>query len=343
MPGPALPPGNTLPLWIQQHPCSHEIESAYNICLDLERWIQREADLGVEMEKAMICCRILGYLFHHFPSRDIKPFVGEIVTTGGQPEELLKLGEHFYAYLVKLYMSYKGITPAPSSHSSRWSVDNLVGKIETELNGAPPNHQTAKKLALIRDGFQCVVTKVYDNCIASSNRTLEQAVIDGAPKGITQCAHIFPESIINKIESGSNKENYATTVWAVLDRFGYRDLRQDLSGASIHRLDNVMTMDIYFTATEVPNRYKLEAIRDYFLANRPRYVSFSTPDAEEYPLPNRTYLAIHATCAKVAHLSGAAEHIEEVLERMEDTRVLAEDGGSSEVLYTAILSSMHVL
>ncbi|KAI6156292.1 hypothetical protein EDD17DRAFT_1704602 [Pisolithus thermaeus] len=354
MPGPALPPANTLPLWIRQHPCSHEIESAYNICLDLERWIQREADLGVEMEKAMICCRILGYLFHHFPSRDIKPFVREIVTTGGQPEELLKLGKRFYAYFVKLFMSYKRITPAPSSHPSRWSVDNLVEKIKTELNGAPQNHKTAKKLALIRDGFQCVVTKVYDDRIASSNKTLEQAVIDGAPKGITQCAHIFPESINNKIESGSNKENYAATVWAVLDRLGYRNPRQDLDGASIHRLDNVMTMEvsvhddfdrlkIYFTATEVPNRYKLEAVRDYFLANRPRYVTFSTPDAEKYPLPNPTYLAIHATCAKVAHLPGAAEHIEEVLERMEDTRVLAEDGGSSEVLYTAILSSMHAV
>lgn len=43
-------------------------------------------------------------------------------------------------------------------------------------------------------------------------------------------------------------------------------------------------------------------------------------------------LAIHAACVKVAHLSGAAEHIENVLRRLEDTRVLAEDGGSSEVL-----------
>ncbi|KAI6019266.1 hypothetical protein BKA83DRAFT_4303562 [Pisolithus microcarpus] len=77
--------------------------------------------------------------------------------------------------------------------------------------------------------------------------------------------------------------------------------------------------------------------------NRPEYVTFSTPDPDEYPLPNPAYPAIHATRIKVAHLSGAAEHIEEVLRRMEDTLVLAEDGGSSEILYTAILSSMHAI
>ncbi|KAI6016144.1 hypothetical protein BKA83DRAFT_4060420, partial [Pisolithus microcarpus] len=60
--------------------------------------------------------------------------------------------------------------------------------------------------------------------------------------------------------------------------------------------------------------------------------------------PNPIYLAIHAACAKVAHLSGAAEHIENVLRRLENTRVLAEDGRSSELLlYTAILSSMGAI
>ncbi|KAI5999985.1 hypothetical protein EDD15DRAFT_2362515 [Pisolithus albus] len=351
---PALPPANALPPWIRQHAQSHQIERAYNICLDLETWIQREVDLGKSMAKAMIHCRILGYLFHHFPSRDIEHFVGKIASTGGQPEELLKLGERFYAYFVKLLMSNKETTPVPSSHSSRLSVDNPVDKIGDELKEVPQNHETAKKLALIRDGFRCVVTKVYDTHMAWSDRTLRQAVTDGAPVAITQCAHIFPESINPNTASDSNREDYAATVWAVLDCFGYPNLRQELDGAGIHRLENVMTMDvtthqffdtlkIYFTPTEVPNRYRLEGVHEYYLANRPEFVTFSTPDPDKYPLPNPTYLAIHATCAKVAHLSGAAEHIEEVFRRMEDTLALAEDGGSSEILYTAILSSMHAV
>ncbi|KAI6033345.1 hypothetical protein EDC04DRAFT_2571761, partial [Pisolithus marmoratus] len=44
-------------------------------------------------------------------------------------------------------------------------------------------------------------------------------------------------------------------------------------------------------------------------------VTFSTPDLEQYPLPNPTYLAIHAICAGVAHLSGEGEYIEEMLRK----------------------------
>ncbi|KAI5999983.1 hypothetical protein EDD15DRAFT_2362514 [Pisolithus albus] len=341
---PALPPVAELPRWIQQHPRSHEIISAYNVCLELQSWIKYQAGFhGKEKEKALIQCRILGYLFHHFPSREIKSFVKEIVTISGQYEKLLELGEHYYVYFVKIFMSNKGPTPAPSSHPSRRSVDDLVAKIKDELKDAAQNHQTAKKNALIRDGFRCVVTQMYDFKLVKESAALERAVKGGAPAGSTECAHIFPECINSNTSSGSKKEDYATTV---LDHFGHRNLRKELNGALIHRLDNVMTMErtthqlfdslqIYFTATEVANTYKLDAIRDYCPPyTSSRYVTFSTPDPEKYPLPNPTYLAIHAACAKVAHLSGAAEHIEEVLSRFEDTSVLAEDGGSySDVNY----------
>ncbi|KAI5988537.1 hypothetical protein EDD15DRAFT_2579972 [Pisolithus albus] len=355
---PALPPVAELPRWIREHSMSHRIISAYNICLGLESWVQYEAGFHLEeRDKALIQCRILGYLFHHFPSEDISSLVRDIVTANGKiPRNtaLLELGEYYYVYFVKLFMSNKCHTPAPSYPPSRRSADDLVERIKGELMDAPQNHQTATKKALIRDGFKCVVTKAIDLTMIKSSLALQQASRNGAPVAITECAHIFPESINSGVTHGSKKEDYAATVWGVLERFGHGNLRQHLNGADIHRLDNVMTLEkdvyhdfyrlkIYFTATEVPNRYKFEAVREFFLAGRPGYVTLSTPDAEQYPLPNPIYLAIHATCAKVAHLSGAAEHIEEILRCMEDTCVLAEDGGSSDVLYTAILSSMPLL
>ncbi|KAI5992157.1 hypothetical protein EDD15DRAFT_2168442 [Pisolithus albus] len=351
---PALPPVAELPHWIQGHPQSRKIVCAYNVCLGLESWVQREAGFrGKQKDEALIKCRILGYLFHHFPSYDIGPFVREVVTMGGRHEALLDLGELFYVYFIKLFMFNKGDTPEPSSHPSRQSVDDLVAKIKDEFEDAPQNHSTARRKV---HGFQCVVTKAYDREIMYENKAVRQAVYGGAGVELTHCAHIIPESINSDMTSGLKKVgslllmNFANA-WTVLDFFGHGELLQNLHDASIHRLDNVMTMAvdvhldfdrlrIYFTATKVPNRYKLEAIDPMFLFRRPEYVTFSTPDAEKYPLPNPNYLAIHAACAKVAHLSGAAEHIEEVLRRMEDTVFLAEDGGSSEVLYTAILSSM---
>lgn len=39
-------------------------------------------------------------------------------------------------------------------------------------------------------------------------------------------------------------------------------------------------------------------------------MEFQTPDAYKYPLPNPTYLRIHAACCKVAHMAGAAGYFE---------------------------------
>ncbi|KAI6012252.1 hypothetical protein EDC04DRAFT_2905058 [Pisolithus marmoratus] len=342
MPAHALPPANKLPHWIWQHPRSHEIESAYNICLHLERWIQREIDSGKESketEKKMVHCRILGYLFHHFPARDIKSFVKEI---------------RFYEYLVQLFKANKGPTPTPSSHPSRRSFDNLAEMIESMLQEAPRNHQTAKKHALARDGFRCAVTKLYDWNSVRVNELKIKVKREGAQPGTTQCAHIFPGSTNANITPGSDKTKYASSVWVVLDRFGYSSLQEELNGPNIHRLENVITMEpslhhlfdslqIWFTETAEPDKYKLEAVDDCLISRSPKYVTFSTPDPQRLPLPSPTYLAIHAACAKVAHLSGAAEYIEKILRRMEDTCVLAEDGGSAELLHTAITSSMRLV
>ena len=76
-----------------------------------------------------------------------------------------------------------------------------------------------------------------------------------------------------------------------------------------------------------------------YLIARPEFVTFSTPDPEKLPLPKPAYLHLHATCAKVAHLSGASEYIEKALIDLEEICVLAEDGGSSHLLNEAILSS----
>ncbi|KAI6021955.1 hypothetical protein EDC04DRAFT_2901153 [Pisolithus marmoratus] len=316
----ALPPANALPLWIRQHPCSHEIESAYNICLNLEGLIQHEIDSGKEMEKEMIHCRIGDH------------------NSQWSAQDLLTLGECYYDFFVRLLKAAEGSTPTASSHPSPPSFD------DRHRNDREPSLGMA---------FRCAVTKVYDSTtILASNELIMKVEHEGAEAGPTHCARIFPESINANIASGSEK--YATSVWAVLVHFGYSSLREELDGPNIHRLENVITMEpslhnkfnslqVWFTATGRSNEYKLEASYDFFIRRYPNYVTFSTPDPKKLPLPSSTYLAIHAACAKVAHLSGAAEYIAEIFRRMEETLVLAEDGGSAELLHTAITSSMRIV
>jgi hypothetical protein len=69
-----------------------------------------------------------------------------------------------------------------------------------------------------------------------------------------------------------------------------------------------------------------------------RFVTFSTPDPEYLPLPAPELLALHATCCKVAHLSGAGKYIDKVYRDVEEIGVLAGDGTSGDILNYALLS-----
>ena len=60
-------------------------------------------------------------------------------------------------------------------------------------------------------------------------------------------------------------------------------------------------------------------------------VTFST-SLKDLQLPYPKLLALHAACAQVAHMSGAADAFNEIECDIEETRVLAFDGSSARVL-----------
>ena len=70
------------------------------------------------------------------------------------------------------------------------------------------------------------------------------------------------------------------------------------------------------------------------LVGLPETVTFTTQD--NAPLPDPHFLALHAACAKVAHLSGAGEYIYGVDRDIDTTPVLSKDGSSSRVLIEAM-------
>jgi hypothetical protein len=79
----------------------------------------------------------------------------------------------------------------------------------------------------------------------------------------------------------------------------------------------------------------------------PDHVTFSTPDSKELPLPDSRFLELHAACARVVHLSGAAEYIDYVGDCMNDggIAVLSEDGTSADILtsYLRVAQSQMTL
>ena len=71
-----------------------------------------------------------------------------------------------------------------------------------------------------------------------------------------------------------------------------------------------------------------------FIVGVPATVTFI--GAAGLPLPDPRYLALHAACAKIAHLSGAGAYIDAFDRDMETTQVLAKDGSSAMFLAEAM-------
>ncbi|KAF8968556.1 hypothetical protein BDZ97DRAFT_1799021 [Flammula alnicola] len=297
----------------------------------------------------MIYIRILGYLIHYVPTgRGLKTVVEEI-SSCADDSALLTVGQMYYDHYIRAFRANRARIPTPSNHASRPSFDTITDMIDDTLVEAPQSHADAKKNALIRDGFRCVVTGKYDMHSVKKIRELEEMVRSDLSlrTNPTECAHIFAESTNSSIESGSAKRDYAATMWGVMRRFGHENLPEDLNGSKVHRLENVMTLvlgfhvdfdqlKVWFVATEETNKYKLEATEAYILRGYPEYVTFTTPDQVKLPVPSPIYLAIHAACAKIAHLSGAAECIDKFYQDMEDSTTLNPNGASAGTLEHAI-------
>ena len=67
----------------------------------------------------------------------------------------------------------------------------------------------------------------------------------------------------------------------------------------------------------------------------PDVVEWHTADPVELPLPNPRFLALHASAAIVADLSGASDYAQSLLDAQEscDMPVLAFDGSMADDLY----------
>jgi len=130
--------------------------------------------------------------------------------------------------------------------------------------------------------------------------------------------------------------------------FGYEDLPKALNGAGVHSLDNVMTLDpsihtlfdnlgLWFEALEgQENTYTIRARRGYHLKScKANPITFRSTHPG-LPLPNPIYLKIHASCCRIAHLSGAGEYMDKTLEDLEEMRVLSKDGTSAHLLAFAL-------
>ncbi|KAF8575615.1 hypothetical protein K439DRAFT_1369508 [Ramaria rubella] len=351
------------PLPVNPYAAGSQTHQAYKICLALQ---ENAANSPTPCQwksgpSSLICSRLLGYMIIYAPTEagrmNITKELNSCIKGAAQ---LYQLAKFFIDRYLRVFKENKGRAPAAASHFSRPSFDAMQERLKLLLECPPKNHSDAKAAALIRDDYHCMVTGVCDMASFKANdRVKEMARAKKLKIRPTQCAHIFASYTSQNI-SGENQDgpklNYAASAWAAMERIGSVLLPDELNDAAVHRLENILTLEggvhemfdslyLWFEATvslNVPNSYHVCSTNPELIEDISSPVIFTSMHPS-LPLPDPRYLALHAACAKVAHLSGAGEYVESVYRDMDSAEVLANNGSSADVLETALARKTRTL
>uniref|UniRef100_A0A0W0GCH1 HNH nuclease domain-containing protein n=3 Tax=Moniliophthora roreri TaxID=221103 RepID=A0A0W0GCH1_MONRR len=343
------------------------IQSAYRFVL--------RAEATARTDEERVDARVVGFFMtvfwrsrSHFGDTPVARITNE-VNSMGQPAAdqgaiIYRLGTLYRQNLLRAFRSSKGPLPLPSSHPSRPSFDSVQQFITEHLQSSPKDYRTAKKYALARDGFKCMLSHKFD---ATSVRTIpavkKMMRKEGRGYEATNCCHIFSESAVQDIDSTDpaqvKRREYAATALAMLKSFGLNTLVDKILQRRVHDPTNLLTMSavwhtefdnlqLWLEGTSTPNEYDIcVAMEDWWnkYPKHPRRVLFvSRPitignETRTPPLPDPQILAIHATCARVAQMSGAAKYMDEYDQELDNSTVLAADGSSAAFFNQLLLSA----
>jgi hypothetical protein len=258
-----------------------------------------------------------------------------------------------------------------------------ISRAADAASNAPPGSERNSRAANL--------AKEVDRLRKSTNRyATALAIFPTNPQlSPTNASHIFAESINanidveNKVSNRSiyassysllifSQKAYAAGIWAVMDQLGHSSFRDELDGAKIHKLSNILTLDVslhtnfdgldlwleadpvgltiiyHIMLISMPGQAQAHTYRICGLQNvirdLPATVTFTTQHPS-YEFPDPRYLKMHAACCRVAHMSGAAGYVADILDDLDEgeTRVLSEDGLSANLLDFALLGRSSMI
>ncbi|PBK81319.1 hypothetical protein ARMGADRAFT_1020439 [Armillaria gallica] len=350
------------PIYVAEFP---QIYAAFNLCLSLESRAHLVPLPHPGHPTVEVCARVLGYALIEMHTVKCRAHMAQAIN-GSTDDTLLALGEYYIKRLLRMFKGANGRTPAPSNHPSRPDVDDAHEFFSYHIEQGSQNQSTAKKAALHRDGYHCILkTDMYDTEYLDKNMSTVLAQHPTCDSEPLKCAHIFPEGLNSDLgdntEIPTDKRQWVASVWAVMFMFGIE--LEELNGTGPHRLENILTLcsglheyfhrlALWLHAVENnPNTYVVVSTSEATLRRLPnRIVTFTSPNPRALPLPKPDYLAIHAACCRIAHMSGAADYAEKVLRDEEEIRVqtgsmgnLAADGSSMELFNEYITAAVRVV
>ncbi|KAJ7269087.1 hypothetical protein C8J57DRAFT_1066970, partial [Mycena rebaudengoi] len=286
---------------------------------------------------------------------------------------IYELGFFYRNHLIRIFRSDGSPVPKVSEHPSRPSMEQVREQIIQEMK-TPGTKPGARKHVLLRDGYRCVLTGAYDFDSCKIHPELrDRAIAANASRTNTECAHIFSELV-----QEGDKANYAASAMAILKIFGISDKAENFVGGNVNKHFNIFTMATNLHCFFDHSEFWLEEVigeasnlcwcicisafyippsAEHFdphffstIVGPPRQrVTFTVdPDVEAAckaknktvpALPSPSLLAIRAACSRVAHMSGAADQVDQLLRDLQGTPVMAEDGSTAELLAARLSQS----
>ncbi|KAK0472331.1 hypothetical protein IW261DRAFT_1405221 [Armillaria novae-zelandiae] len=343
--------------------------AAYQSCLTLEalgsNWGMLVGGLAREVSEAamfrfspQVAARVLGYALIHSPSIEGKAtLVQEILGCSRDGEFLAGLAYLYVMGMIRVFRNPKSSVPTSlSSHSSRASFQATADNIAAVLAQPTTSSHVAKDLALARDNYRCILSGTVDAVsLRQAPMLVKKTSTD--PAGSTSLGHIFGQSTMDNTTGMTTaaraKLAWAASAAAVVERFAGISVVNELNGNDIHRPQNTFTIAghlhslfdmLYFSLRPIEsddnNTYEIHTYPSGLNTTYrcPDRVTLTDATNGNIPLPDRRYFQLHDACARIAHLSGAGDIVEQLLRDMEDMKVLAEDGGSNQLL-SLVLSS----
>ncbi|KAI9457548.1 hypothetical protein HD554DRAFT_2030008, partial [Boletus coccyginus] len=217
--------------------------------------------------------------------------------------------------------------PPPSSHPSRASFDTLEDMNTDSMEATGKDCGTYRKRASACDGYRCMFTCTFD-CNSVSRCTELEAMATLEPVVTVQTCHILNEPTIQGIDpTGTSKDSavvnkihYAAGAMAILGLIGFSTFTDAFErSGGVHQVRNLLSLefnthykfdhrDLWVESTHQVCYFKALPIMltRHHVDGAPVVVGFTSQFEEVLP-PDPILLALHATCARVTHMSGVAD------------------------------------
>ncbi|KAJ7179628.1 hypothetical protein C8R46DRAFT_1074321 [Mycena filopes] len=296
----------------------HRSYLAYDLVLAAEK----EAVLANNTDNIMKA-RVVGFTILHAPG---KQHVVLEALENPTAQRVYGLGLKYLKFFILPFRREYSSPPPPSAISTPLYLQT-EGQVPPSAALCSPDHKTAKRWALTRDGLRCILSGKYDiSQVKASPELKTKLKTEGLyAQGTlqTQCAHILPLSI-NPSQSTPAAVLHSANVLRVLRMVSglSEHLVDSLNGAGVNQLGNILTIGNLYRGYFNTLALWLEAIEgkvneyricyvphitvDSFL---PETIKFTTTNAA-LNLPCADLLALHAAACRVAHLSGAANYLD---------------------------------